>query len=124
MGSIINFGFYLKNGLNEVDKLIYEAIQKNNHKIIIENRNFVTKDELKRWSMPFMSLLYSKSKYDKCVTINVVNNINDAMPYINNKEKCNILLGPDFWPEWKVEDLNQKYYNFPPCELYTLKKFD
>jgi len=121
---IANFGFYLKNGLNEVDKLIYEAIQKNNHKIIIENRNFVTKDELKRWSMPFMSLLYSKSKYDKCVTINVVNNINDAMPYINNKEKCNILLGPDFWPEWKVEDLNQKYYNFPPCELYTLKKFD
>jgi len=113
-------GLYLKKGLKSVDEVVYEAIQKNQHKIIIENRNYNTISELKRWSMPFMSLLYSTSKYSKCVTINLVNSIDDFYPYTNDERKCNIMLGPEFWPEWNTYDLNKKYFSFPTCELYSI----
>ncbi len=38
-------GLYLKKGLKSVDEVVYEAIQKNQHKIIIENRNYNTISE-------------------------------------------------------------------------------
>lgn len=116
---IFNYGLYLNNGLNNnLNYLVNESLKKGNHKILIEESKYNFIPEINRWSIPFNSLMYSVVNYNECVTIKLVNNCNEFKQYINDKNKCNIMLGADFWLEWNTHDFNTQYFKFPPCENY------
>lgn len=114
-------GIYLHSKTKELDSIITQAYQKTGkHKFLLDKSKHDYTYEIKSWTFPFMTLVYSSMKYDPGITMNFVDNVELYSEYVNSTEKCNVFLGPDFWREWSVDGLNKKYFKLPQCETYYI----
>jgi hypothetical protein len=111
-------GMYLHSKIQELDVIVAQAQKTGKHKFILDKGTNDYTYEIKSWAFPFMTLVYSSMKYEQAITMNFVDDVGKYSEYTSSEEKCNIFLGPDFWREWRIDDLNKKYFKLSQCELY------
>ena len=89
------------------------------------NRKFIAeKSEIEKhyptfWSHSFETLILSAITKDMPTqTIFPTNDLTRLTKYTENPN--DIFLGTDFWLEWKIKNLNQKYFDLPPNYPYAV----
>ncbi len=93
-----------------------------NQKFIIERKK-IDKYFPVFWSFSFETLLLSTiTEETPTQTIFPTDDVSRYIPY--TKKKMEVFLGTDFWIEWKIEDLNPKYFNLTNKYPYTILKTD
>lgn len=95
----------------------------------LPNRKFIVKiDELQKhqiiyWSYTFETLMLSTiTATTPTQTIFPANNTEALSKYTENA--TDIFLGTDFWLEWGIDHLNQKYFNLSTELPYAIIKID
>lgn len=92
-----------------------------NRKFIVESSE-LQKHHYTGWSYSFETLLLSSITDDMPMqTIFPANNIDEVSKY---KEHNDVFLGADFWMEWSIDQLNQKYFKLSKELPYAVVKID
>lgn len=93
-----------------------------NKKYIAESSE-LQKNHYTFWSHSFETLLLS------AITLNIptqtIYPANDTSKLTNYTENAtNVFLGTDFWLEWGIDNLNQKYFKLPTDQSYAIIRID
>jgi hypothetical protein len=93
-----------------------------NRKFIIESSELQNR-QLTFWSNSFETLILSSiTENIPTQTIYPANNTSQMTKYTEGG--TNVFLGADFWLEWNIDDLNQKYFNISKELPYQIVKIN
>jgi len=120
LSRIYRQGNFFKNRTAINQELLWKTAQFNNRKFIIQQNELGV---FTFWSHSFETILLSAIT-DKMPTQTIYpsNNIESLTKYTKNTNS--VFLGTDFWLEWDIKSLNQKYFDLPDDRPYKVIKLD
>ncbi len=112
-------GAWLHQRTAYIENMIYQNRKAGIQKSIAAKSSFDNEAINVPWALPFESLILSSMDGKSCTIVTE----QDWVKNIALNETGSLFLGASFWPVWKVEDLNEKYFRFDKTD-YRLVRYD